>query len=176
MRISFFAAFLLLCCTLAPAGQQGRSSTDTTKQREAMQKLAFLAGRWSGPATIYRGPQPIHVTQNEEVQYKLGGLVLLIEGSSRDAEGKVVFSALATITFDDAAGSYRFRAYNDGHSLDTELAVPVNGFSWSYAAGPAHIVNAMHLTDKGEWAETTEMTMGTNPPRRSVEMLLQHQP
>jgi hypothetical protein len=161
---------------MAPAGQQHSPSTDTAKQREAMQKLAFLVGRWSGPATINRGPQPIHVTQNEEVQYKLDGLVLLIEGSSRDEAGKVVFSALATITFDDTAGSYRFRAYNEGHYLDTELSVPLNGFSWTYTAGPAHIVNAMHLTDKGEWAETTEMTMGTNPARRSVEMLLHHQP
>jgi hypothetical protein len=141
-----------------------------------MKKLAFLVGRWSGPATIFHGPQPIHVIQTEEVQYKLDGLVLLIEGTSRDAEGKAVFSALATVTFDDAASSYHFRAYNDGHYLDTELTVPVNGFSWSYASGPAQIVNAMHLTDKGEWAETTEMTMGSNPPRRSVEMLLQHQP
>jgi len=146
-------------------------------QREAMHKLAFLAGHWSGPATISQGPgEPLHLTQTEEIQYKLDGLVLLIEGASRDSSGKVVFSALATVSYDDAAHAYRFRAYHDGRYLDTELTVAADGFSWGFDAGPAHVANTMHLTGKGEWAETTEVTVGGNPPHRSVDMLLQHQP
>jgi hypothetical protein len=146
-------------------------------QREAMHKLAFLAGHWSGPINISRGPgEPVKLTQTEEIQYKLDGLVMLIEGTSRDSEGKTSFNALATISFDDDAHNYRFRAYNGGHYIDTELTVAANGFSWSYDAGPAHIANTMHLTGKGEWAETTEATVGGNPPHRSVDMLLQHQP
>ena len=117
-----------------------------------------------------------HLTQTEDVEYKLDGLVLLIEGKSTSADGKVPFSALATIAYDDASHTYRFRAYHDGHYLDTELSVPANGFSWSFTAGPAHIVNTMHLTGKGEWDEVTEVTVGSNPPHRSVDMLLQHLP
>ena len=166
----------LLLTTLSLSAQQP-AGPDLAAQRAAMQKLAFLTGHWSGPATIARGPgEPLHVTQAEEVQFKLDGLVLLIEGTSRDAAGKPVFHALATVSFDDSTHTYRFRAYNDGRYLDTELTVPANGFSWSYAAGPVHITNTMHLTAKGEWAETTEATMGTNPPRRVVDFLLQHQP
>jgi hypothetical protein len=110
------------------------------------------------------------------VQYKLDGLVLLIEGKSTSADGKILFSALATIAYDDASNSYRFRAYNDGHYVDTELTAASDGFSWSFTAGPAHIVNTMHLTGAGEWSEVSEVTIGANPPHRSVEMLLQHQP
>jgi len=176
MRNTFFFA-LVLSCTVALCGQQQPPQAELVKQQEAMKKLAFLAGHWSGPATISRGPgEPLHVTQSEEVQYKLDGLVLLIEGTSRDAEGKVVFNALATISFDDTTGTYRFRAYNAGHYLDTELTVPINGFSWSYDSGAAHINNSMHLTEKGEWAETTTAAVGGNPPRPSVQMLLAHQP
>ena len=146
-------------------------------QREAMRKLSFLAGHWSGPVTIVRGPgEPLHLTQTEDVDYKLGGLVLLVQGTGTSADGKTQFSALATIAFDDASRTYRFRAYNDGHYLDTELSVPDNGFSWGFTAGAAHIVNTMHLTAKGEWNEVTEVTVGSNPPHRSVDMLLQHQP
>jgi hypothetical protein len=146
-------------------------------QREAMHKLAFLAGHWSGPATLSGGPgEPLHLIQTEEIQYKLDGLVLLIEGASRDSAGKVVFSALATISYDDAAHAYRFRAYHDGRYLDTELTVAAEGFSWGFDAGPAHIANTMHLTGKGGWAETTDVTVGGNSPHRSVDMLLQHQP
>ncbi|HTV55830.1 MAG TPA: hypothetical protein VMI06_13080, partial [Terriglobia bacterium] len=43
------------------------------------------------------------INQESDVQYKLGGLVLLIEGKSTSADGKILFSALATIAHDDAA-------------------------------------------------------------------------
>ncbi len=171
-----FAAGIVISLGAKLAAEQPNASS-TGVQREAMHKLSFLAGRWFGPANIIRGPgEPLHLTQSEDVQYKLDGLVLLIEGKSTSADGRVLFSALATIAYDDASRTYRFRAYNDGHYLDTELTVPGNGFSWSYAAGPARIVNTMHLTGKGEWSEVTEVTLGGNPPHRSLEMLLQHQP
>jgi len=169
------AAFMSLFSLSLAAQQPLSNSADA--QREAMGKLSFLAGNWSGPVTIIRGPgEALHLTQTERVEYKLDGLVLLVEGKSTSADGKVLFSALATIAYDDASHTYRFRAYHDGHYLDTELSVPPNGFSWSFMAGPAHIVNTMHLTEKSEWDEVTEATVGNNPPHRSVEMQLRHQP
>jgi hypothetical protein len=142
-----------------------------------MHKLAFLAGRWSGPITITRGPgEPLHLTQTENVEYKLDGLVMLVEGKSTGADGKVPFSALATIAYDDASKTYRFRAYHDGRYVDTGLTVLDNGFSWGFPAGPAHIENTMQLTPKGEWHETTTVTMGSGAPHPSVDMLLEHQP
>jgi hypothetical protein len=159
---------------LALYAQAPSSATNT--QRQAMQKLAFLAGHWSGPITVVRGPgEPLHAVQSEDVQYKLDGLVLLVEGKSTSDDGKVQFHALATISYDDATKTYRFRAYNDGHYIDAELAVVANGFSWSFAAGPAHVVNTMHLTDKNEWQESTEVNMENNPPRQVVDMTLKRQ-
>ena len=120
---------------------QHAASNSVDAQRDAMRKLAFLAGHWSGPVTIVRRPgEPLHLTQTEDVEFKLDGLILLIEGKSVDTDGKAQFSALATIAYDDASHTYRFRAYNDGRYLDTELSMPPNGFSWSFTAGPAHIV------------------------------------
>lgn len=175
LRTLLAAALLISLGPWLAAQQPGSNSVDA--QREAMHKLSFLAGHWSGPVTIFRGPgEPLHLTQTEDVEYKLDGLVLLVDGKSTSTDGKVQFSALATVAYDDASDTYRFRAYHDGRYLDAELSVPVKGFSWSFAAGPAHIVNTMHLTAKDEWDETTETTVGSNPPHRSVEMLLQRQP
>jgi hypothetical protein len=174
-KMCFAAAFLISFSPTLPSQQPPSNSADT--QREAMRKLSFLAGHWSGTVTIARGPgQQLHLTQTENVEYKLDGLVLLVEGKSTSADGKVAFSALATISYDDASHVYHFRAYNDGHYLDTELLVPENGFSWSFMAGPAHVVNTMHLTANGEWDEVSDVTVGSNPPHRSVDMQLQHQP
>ena len=167
-------ALLSLTCGLA-AQQPASNGADV--QREAMQKLKFLTGRWSGPVTIVRGPgEPLHLTQTEDVQFKLDGLVLLIEGQSTGSDGKPQFQALATIAYDETSHTYRIRAYHGGHYLDTELSVPPDGFQWGFNSGPARIQNTMHLTAKGEWQEATEVAFGDNPPRRSVEMLLQHQP
>src|SRR5271155_24997 len=68
-----------------PAQQPGSNSVDV--QREAMRKLSFLAGHWSGPVTIIRGPgEALHLTQTEDVEFKLDGLVLFIEGKSTNAD------------------------------------------------------------------------------------------
>jgi hypothetical protein len=174
LATTLLATAFVVSFTPSLAGRQPGSSS-VHVQLEAMRRLSFLTGHWSGPVTIIRGPgEPLRLTQSEDVEYKLDGLVLLIEGKSTGADGQVEFSALATIAYDDVSHSYRFRAYNDGNYLDTELSAPVNSFSWSFTAGPAHIVNTMHLTDKGEWDEVTDETVGTNPPHRSMEMQLQH--
>lgn len=142
-------------------------------QREAMKKLEFLAGKWQGEALVSRGPgAPLKLTQTEDVQYKLGGLVMTVEGTGRNADGVVEFQAFATITFDDAKGQYRFRAHNEGRILDTELEVTSNGFAWGYTAGPLKVRNTMKGTAKGEWAETTESVYNNGPARKSVDMLL----
>jgi hypothetical protein len=169
------AAFLVSFSLALVAQQPAPSSQDV--QRESMHKLSFLAGAWSGPVTVVRGPgEPLHLTQTEDVQYRLDGLVMLIEGKGTSPDGKVMFNALATVSYDDASHSYRFRAYHDGHYLDTELLVTANGFSWQFQAGPAHIVNTMQLTKNSEWSEVTEAKVGSNPPLHAVEMLLQHRP
>jgi hypothetical protein len=47
---------------------QQPDSGSMAAQREAMHKLAFLAGRWSGPVTIMQGPgQSMHFKQSEDV-------------------------------------------------------------------------------------------------------------
>jgi hypothetical protein len=146
-------------------------------QREAMKKLEFLVGKWSGDASVARGPgEPMKLIQTEDVQYKMDGLVLLIEGTGRNPDGQVAFRALATVSYDDAASTYHFRAYNGGRYLDTELNVVPNGFAWGFTSGPVKVSNTMRLSEKGEWVETTETTIGATPPRKSVEMTLRRQP
>jgi hypothetical protein len=172
---NWIAAALLGSLSFTLTAQAPQSGADT--QRQAMQKLAFLAGHWSGPITVVRGPgEPLKASQSEDVEFKLDGLVMLVEGKSTASDGKVEFSALATISYDDATKTYRFRAYHDGQYIDTELAVTATGFSWGFQGGPAHVVNTMHLTDKGEWQESTNVNMEGAPPRQVVDMLLKRQP
>jgi len=191
-RMRLFLAVGTLAMTgvlLAGCGSAGHPSPQTgatcppgvpttpkmSAQRAAMRKLDFLIGQWSGPATISESAGPaMQLTQTENVQSKLDGLVLLVEGASRDASGNARFQALATISYEDTSATYRIRAYNDGNYVDAELTVLDNGFSWGFSAGPATITNTMHVTDTGQWSETTTVASGASPPRTTTELTLRH--
>jgi hypothetical protein len=72
-------------------------------QRTAMKKLEFLVGDWSGEATVLRGPgQFAEMAQTESAQFKLDGLVLMIEGVGRTKidgkPGGLQFGAFKTTT------------------------------------------------------------------------------
>jgi hypothetical protein len=113
------------------------------------------------------------LTQTEDVQYKLDGLVLLIEGTGRNkSDGKTVFRALGTVSFDEERGAYKFRAYNDGRYLETDLdlAEDGKGFTWGFEMGQIKTHYVMRLNQKGEWTEVGEVTIGGQPPRKFVEL------
>jgi hypothetical protein len=141
-------------------------------QREAMQKLAFLVGLWKGEATVWVGPEgQKRIQQTEDVQFELGGLVLLIEGTGRNpATGAVEFNALATVSFDEASSSYRVRAYHGGNYVDAEMKVRDRGMEWGFTSGPATITNTMHLDEDGQWVEVTDVVVAGGPARRTMEL------
>ena len=144
-----------------------------------MRKLEFLIGKWSGEARVQRGPsQTMEILQTEDVQSKLNGLVLLIEGVGRNkSDGKVVFHALATVSFDDEDGTYEMRAFNDGRYVETQLKLADDGkgFTWGFVFGSVKTEYVMRLNEKGEWTEVGQYTMGSEPPRKFVEMTVRPQ-
>lgn len=101
------------------------------------------------------------------MQYKLGGLVLLEEGKSMNADGKAVSSTLATISFDTVARTYLIRVYYNGHYVDAKLSLLPHGFWWGFPEGSVRVVNTMQLTAKGEWKEATEVVVGGGPRGRA---------
>jgi hypothetical protein len=147
---------------------------DVEAQRAAMKKLGFLIGKWSGEARLQRGPgEPLELVQTEEAQYKLDGLVLMIEGIGRNkADGKMALQALATVSYDDEAGAYRIRAYNDGRYLETALKLAENGkgITWGFTLGDIKTSSVLRISEKGDWTEVTEITIGSQPTRKLMEL------
>jgi hypothetical protein len=167
--------FLLFCGMLmAPCAAQQPRIPDLEAQRAAMKKLAFAVGRWVGEARLQRGPgEPILITQTEEVQFKLDGLLLLTEGIGRaKADGKPILNALAIVSYDDETGAYRMRAFNDGRFLETEVKLLENGkgITWGFTLGQIKTSAVMRLTEGGDWTELHEITIGSQPPRKYMEV------
>jgi hypothetical protein len=171
--------FLTACSILLPCFAQTLRAPNIEAQRTAMKKLDFLIGRWAGTARVLRGPgEPVEMIQTEEAQYKLDGLVLLIEGVGRTkSDGKPTLQALGMITYDDITETYRFRAFNDGRFLETEVKLldGSKGIAWGFVFGQIKTSSVLRINERGEWTELGEMTIGSQVPRKFMELTVSRQ-
>ena len=169
----------ILGALLVPCMAQQPRIPNIEAQRAAMKKLEFMVGKWAGEARLLRGPgDPVLLMQTEGAQYKLDGLILLIEGVGRTkADGKPALQALGIVSYDDESGTYRMRAFNDGRFLETELKLLDNdkGITWGFALGQIRTTSVMRITEKGDWAELTEITIGTELPNKYMELTVSRQ-
>lgn len=144
-----------------------------------MKKLSFLVGKWFGEARIFRqAGDPIELIQTEEAYYKLDGLILLIEGIGRTkADGKLALQALGIISYDDEAGAYHMRAFNDGRFLETEpkLVGAGNGMTWGFALGEIKTNSILRITPSGDWTELAEISVAGQPSRKFIELRVSRQ-
>ena len=152
---------------------------DAEAQRAAMRKLDFLIGEWSGEAQVQRVPgEPVELMQTEEAHYKLDGLILTIEGTGKTKAGdKVALQAFGVLSYEDEAGTYHMRAYNDGRYLETEVKLIEGGkgISWGFSLGEVKTSSELRINDKGEWTERTEIVVGSQPPRMLMELTVRRQ-
>ena len=147
---------------------------DLNAQRTSMKALGFLVGKWYGEARLLRGPgEWVELHQSEEAQYKLDGLILVIEGVGRTkSDGHSLLQALGIISFDDESGTYRMRAFNDGRFLETEVRLLDHdkSLSWGFVLGQITTKSVLRINESGEWTELAEITIGSEPPKKLLEL------
>ena len=144
-----------------------------------MKKLDFLLGKWIGEARVLRGSgELVDLIQTEEAQYKLDGLILVIEGIGKTkAEGKLALQALGIVSYDDEARTYHMRAYNDGRYLETDLTLSEDGkgFTWGFALGEIKTSSVLRINEKGEWTELTQIAILSQPALKLMELTVTRQ-
>jgi hypothetical protein len=152
---------------------------DLDAQREAMKKLGFLVGKWAGEARLLRGVgEWTELIQTEEVEYKLDGLIMVIEGvGRRKSSGRTVLQAFGVISYDDESGTYHLRAFNDGRFLETatKLMEESSGMRWGFALGEIRTNTMLRINERGEWTELGEISIGTQPVKKFWELTVQPQ-
>ena len=138
-----------------------------------MEKLSFLAGKWEGEARVFRGGETAELNQTEEAQYKLDGLLLLIEGvGRRRGNDEVALQALGLISYDDEKRTYQMRAFNDGRLLETEaqLLQGGNGLAWGFTLGEIKTQSVLRINEQREWTEVHEITIGSQSPKQFMRV------
>src|ERR1017187_3873844 len=152
---------------------------DLEAQREAMKKLGFLVGKWAGEARLLRGPtESVELLQTEEAQYKLDGLIVVIEGVGRTKSGgQPLLQALGIVSYDDESRTYHLRAFNDGRFLETEMKLLENrkGMTWGFALGEIRTNSVLQINERGEWTELAEISIGSQPPKKLLELTVRPQ-
>jgi hypothetical protein len=148
-------------------------------QRHAMEKLAFLTGKWTGEARLLRGPMEfVELLQTEEAQYKLDGLILVIEGVGRTAlGGQPLLQAFGIISYDDESETYHLRAFNDGRFLETDVKLleQGKGMTWGFALGEIKTKSVLRINERGEWTEFAEIFIGSQSPKKLLELTVRPQ-
>ena len=161
-----------------PMAQQPRVP-DLEAQREAMKKLDFLVGKWAGESRLLRGPTgTVELLQTEEAQYKLDGLIFVIEGVGRTKSGgQLLLQAFGIISYDDESGTYRLRAFNDGRYLETQIKLleEGKGMTWGFALGEIKTNSELRINRRGEWTELAEISIGSQPPKKLLELTVRPQ-
>lgn len=144
-----------------------------------MKKLDFLVGKWAGETCLLRGPEEfVDLHQEEEAQYKLDGLILVIEGVGRTKSGgQPLLQAFGIVSYDDESGTYRLRAFNDGRFLEAEMKLSEagKGMTWGFALGEIRTSSVLRINERGEWTEVAEISIGSQAPKRLLELIVRPQ-
>jgi hypothetical protein len=125
-------------------------------------------------------PAHILITQTENVQFRLDGVVLLVEGIGRgklpgkDEEG-VLFNALGVMSYDAQAKKYKVKAYrSEGQSVDADMTLTEKGFIWGFKEPQRglEVKYTLTVTPKGEWHEIGEFSQDGKTWTKFIEMTL----
>lgn len=175
MKIESIAMALLMSLVVVPSSfAQGRpdSAKLMAAQQQAMQKLSFMDGEWRGTAsTLLPNGEKHQVTQTERIGPFLDGGVKVIEGRGYDADGKTVFNAFATISFNQSTNAYTMHSYAQGMVGDYVLTPTDDGFVWEIPAGLMTIRYTAVIKD-GTWKEVGDRITPNQAPVRFFEMEL----
>jgi len=171
------ALTLLALATLAlfapPRGAHAQGydpSAQIAAQKTAMRVLSKLDGTWRGKARILGmdGKWMEH-TQTERVGTTLDSTLKLIEGRGYDANGKLVFHAVATLGYDARKKAYAFRTNSRGEIGDFAFTASDSGFVWEIPT-PTFTMRYTAVIRDGRWREVGDRIFKEGQPVRFIEM------
>ncbi len=178
--VMLMSAVLSLAVPYTSLAQVG-TAADPASRAEAMERLSFMVGEWSGDAWATSGPGNRHdLRQTESVRYALVGQVLLVEGVGRELLGAIagdtLFHAVATIDWMPERG-YLLRSYTlTGQYGEFPLDVTERGYSWAMDVPGGTVRYRMQLTPDGAFEERGWFTTGNGREVETFGMLLHRIP
>jgi hypothetical protein len=175
---------LALASTALAQSQANQSKNSGQNQKNEMQALNFLTGTWQGQGWIIEGADNQRHTfyQTEQVQYKLEGNLLLIEGTgyTDQSKSRLADAALAVVTYNANKGNYDWRAYQTTQegtqATDAEATVKDSTLVWAMTFPDVTIQYTISVNEQGQWHEVGKVSQdGGKTWFQNFEMTLNKQ-
>lgn len=141
-------------------------------QRTEVKKLESMVGQWKGSGWIQQSAKRETFSGTENVQRKLDGLALLVEGKFSNAEGKVIHETLAILAFNAKDSKYNFRTYLvNGMSGEHDFRLVTDGYEWGFQTS-AGTIRYTIKTNNDVWFEVGEFSKDGKTWMKFFEMKL----
>lgn len=173
--------FIILAFSGLCIGKIYAQAPDMSKPvKEKMAALSGWVGHWKGEGTMYRGPQGSKSSVDEQIEWKLDGTVLLVNGVGKandvtsNAE-KVVHEALGVLTYDAYAQQYKFRSWiRTGLTTDAWFNITGdNKYQWGFDVPNGKIKYSITIDPaKKTWNEVGEYSSDGTAWMKFFEMNL----
>ena len=146
---------------------------DGSRERAGLAPLARLVGTWEGPATAVVGAgRTESATQHEQVDFGSAQTVLIVRGTGRLKDGKVIHDATALIWYDADARKLRMRAHRmEGIAIEPEIELKGDSLVWGFEVPGGRIRFTTTFTDS-TWHEVGHFLRDGAPPVQTMEMRL----
>jgi hypothetical protein len=174
MKAAFLSIIVLFCLQSI-----GNSQPPPNESKEKMKSLQFLVGNWEGEGWISFGPNQKHeFNQTEEVQYKLGDTILMIEGrgidkNSAEDSPRIVHNAFAIINYDSQSQQYMIRAYkSNGQFVVANTEVGENNLVWEFEIPQGKARYTININESNQWHEIGEFSRDGENWFKNFEMTL----
>lgn len=136
------------------------SPFQTDIQKAEMRKVEKLIGKWSGAGWIQQGAKREEFVGTENVQGKLDGLALLIEGRFTDKNdlSKVIHETLAVLNYNPKTKIYDFKTYlASGAGGNFTFKANELNYEWGMDFPGSKILYTITIKD-GVWNEVGKMS------------------
>ena len=145
-------------------------------KRVEMKKVEKLVGRWTGSGWIQQGPKRETFTGSENVQMKLDGLAILVEGNFSNPGGKAIHQTLAVLSCNEKLNGFNFATYlANGITGNQEFKVVGDHYEWGFQIPNVGTVRYSIKADNDVWSETGEFSKDGKTWFKNFEMTLNRQ-
>lgn len=158
------ALIFIVLISLGISAQEKKANMTEQDQtlmlKTKMRKLDQMVGKWSGAGWIQQGPKRDEFVGTENVQNKLDGLAVLIEGKFTDKNdsSKVIHETLAVLSYNPKTSIFDFKTYlANGRTGDFTLKANESNYEWGLDFPGSKILYTITIKD-GIWNEVGKMS------------------
>jgi hypothetical protein len=157
MKSILFAFICSVLCASFAFGQDNKASVEA--QRAEMKKLDAMLGKWQGAGWIQQGKERETFTGTENVQRKIDGLAILVEGRFVDKKDVVIHETLGVFSYNQASKDYDFNTFlHSGRKGQYTMKQNDTGWQWGFSF-PGGVIRYNIKLTADTWHEAGDISM-----------------